>query len=70
MDRTAAIAKLPEAYATALRLRDEDLTDEAVAARLEIEVEAVGPLLLVAEAKLAHILMAAGHGQDRRVDES
>jgi hypothetical protein len=56
MDRTAAIAELPNAYATALRLRDEKLDDEAIAARLGIEVDAVAPLLRIAVAKLDGIL--------------
>ena len=58
MDRTAAIAELPEAYATALRLRDEDVNDETIAVRLGIEVEAVEPLLRLAAAKLDHFLAA------------
>jgi DNA-directed RNA polymerase specialized sigma24 family protein len=56
MDRTAAIAKLPEAYAIALRLRDEHLNNEDIAARLGIEVDAVEPLLRLAAAKLGGIL--------------
>ena len=56
MDRTAAIAELPEAYAIALRLRDDDRNDQTIAARLDIEVEAVEPLLRLAAAKLDAIL--------------
>ena len=44
---------LPEAYATALRLRDAGCTDEMIADRLGIEPEAVAPLLRIAVAKLA-----------------
>ena len=55
MDRTAAIAELPEAYAIALRARDEDLNDETIAARPGI-IEAVAPLLCVVAAKLGGIL--------------
>jgi DNA-directed RNA polymerase specialized sigma24 family protein len=58
MDRTAAIAELPEAYATALRLRDDGMNEAGIAARLGIEIEAVGPLLRVAAAKLRGILTA------------
>jgi hypothetical protein len=58
MDRTAAIAKLPDAYATALRLRDEDVGNEEIAARLGIELEAVAPLLRIAAAKLGAIVGA------------
>ena len=44
---------LPEAYATALRLRDAGCSDEMIADRLEIEPEAVAPLLRIATAKRA-----------------
>jgi DNA-directed RNA polymerase specialized sigma24 family protein len=67
MDRTAAIAELPEAYATAVRLVDDGVNDEAIARQLGIEVEAVGPLLRVANAKLAHALASTDHAdQDRQ----
>lgn len=49
-----ALDDLPEAYATALRLRDAGCSDEVIAARLAIEPEAVAPLLRIAVAKLAH----------------
>ena len=45
---------LPEAYATALRLRDAGCSDEMIADRLAIEPEAVAPLLRIAAAKLTH----------------
>jgi len=45
---------LPEAYATALRLREAGCSDEMIADRLGIEPEAVPPLLRIAAAKLAH----------------
>jgi hypothetical protein len=44
---------LPEAYALALRLRSEGLGDDAIARILDIETESVGPLLELAESKLA-----------------
>ena len=44
---------LPETYALALRLRGEGLDDQAIARVLEIETESVGPLLELAESKLA-----------------
>jgi DNA-directed RNA polymerase specialized sigma24 family protein len=66
MDRTAALDELPEAYATALRLRDADLSDEVIAARLGIEVEGVGPLLRLAAAKLGGILAADPSTPDTR----
>jgi len=45
---------LPEAYATALRLRDAGCSDEMIADRLDIEPAAVAPLLRIAIAKLTH----------------
>jgi DNA-directed RNA polymerase specialized sigma24 family protein len=56
MDGTAAYAELPEPYAVALQLHDEGVSDEAIAARLGIEPEAVGPLLRLGAAKLARLL--------------
>jgi DNA-directed RNA polymerase specialized sigma24 family protein len=45
---------LPDAYATALRMRDAGCSDDMIADRLGIEPEAVAPLLRIAMAKLAH----------------
>ena len=56
MDRSAALRQLPEAYAEALCLRESGADNEAVAAFLEIPLEAVGPLFRIAEVKLAEIL--------------
>lgn len=67
MDRTAAIAELPEAYAAAVRARDEALSNAEIAARLDIEFEAVEPLLRLAAAKLAAIL--ADHGRSPQTPE-
>ena len=50
---------LPEAYATALRLRDAGCSNEMIADRLDIEPEAVAPLLRIAVAKLTHRSEAA-----------
>ena len=44
---------LPAAYELALRLRDDGAGDEAIAAALEVPVEAVPALLRLAEAKQA-----------------
>jgi hypothetical protein len=44
---------LPETYALALRLRGERLDDEAIGRVLKIETESVGPMLELAESKLA-----------------
>ena len=60
MDLAAAMDALPEVHAAALRL-DRAGTDAAgIARELGIEVEAVAPLLRVAEAKLASLLAAPG----------
>ncbi len=44
---------LPETYALALRLRGEGLAHDAIGRVLNIETESVGPLLDLAESKLA-----------------
>jgi hypothetical protein len=51
-----ALERLPAAYAEALRLREHGEADEAIAAQLGIEPEAVAPLVRVAEAKLAALI--------------
>jgi hypothetical protein len=56
MDRTEAVQALPDTYAIALRLRDEGAEPDAVARVLALEPEAVGPLLTLAEAKLAGLM--------------
>jgi len=53
MDEESTLARLPEGYAEALRLRRQGLDDAAIAERLRLEPQAVGPLLQLAEAKLA-----------------
>ena len=56
MDRAQALQELPDKYAIALRLNDEGLEPEAVARVLDVEPEAVGPLLTLAEAKLSGLM--------------
>ena len=56
MDRAEALDALPDTYAIALRLRDEGMGRDAVARVLDVEPEAVGPLLTVADAKLAGLM--------------
>jgi DNA-directed RNA polymerase specialized sigma24 family protein len=56
MDRAEALQALPSTYAMALRLRDEGVEPAAVARVLDVEPEAVGPLLTLAEAKLAGLM--------------
>jgi DNA-directed RNA polymerase specialized sigma24 family protein len=60
MDRAAAIAELPEAYGAAIRLAEDGADDKTIAERLGIADEAVGPMLRVARAKLAHALTTTG----------
>jgi DNA-directed RNA polymerase specialized sigma24 family protein len=56
VDRSEALQALPETYAIALRLRDEGVELDAVARVLDVEPEAVGPLLTLAETKLAGLM--------------
>ncbi|MGV9868848.1 hypothetical protein [Rhodococcus koreensis] len=58
--REAAMERLPLPYSMALRLRAAGLSDELIAECVGVEPEAVGPMLRVAEAKLA----AAGYIND------
>jgi hypothetical protein len=53
MPESDELNSLPETYALALRLRSEGLGDEAIGRILDIETESVGPLLELAESKLA-----------------
>lgn len=48
----AAVARLPEAYAVALRCTEAGLAAEEICARLDIEPECLGPLLDLAQRKL------------------
>jgi hypothetical protein len=56
MDRRAALAELPHAHAVALRLRAAGAEDGVIAVALGIAIEAVGPLIDLAEAKLRRLL--------------
>jgi DNA-directed RNA polymerase specialized sigma24 family protein len=56
VDRADAIDSLPEAYVTALRLRDAGSEPAEIARRLGIAPEAVAGALELAEAKLARLL--------------
>jgi DNA-directed RNA polymerase specialized sigma24 family protein len=59
VDRDQAIERLPEPYAIALRLHEVG-SDELIAERLGIAVEAVAPLLEIAEAKLSRLFTLTG----------
>lgn len=56
MDRDQALAELPVAYATALRLRAAGAEPSLIADALGIDAQGVDPLLVLAEAKLGHLL--------------
>jgi DNA-directed RNA polymerase specialized sigma24 family protein len=51
-----ALARLPEVYAAALRLRDAGADEVDIARELGIEPEAVEPLVRVADAKLEALM--------------
>jgi DNA-directed RNA polymerase specialized sigma24 family protein len=54
--RATAIEQLPEAYAAALRLRDDGLGPSEIARHLGIAPESVASTLELADAKLARLL--------------
>ena len=56
VNRLTALAKLPDVYATALRLRDDGADDARVAAALGVDVSAVANVMRLAEAKLNRLL--------------
>ena len=56
VDRDQALAELPVAYATALRLEAAGAERALIAQALGIDVEGVRPLLALAEAKLDRLL--------------
>lgn len=58
VERDAALALLPEAYADALQWRDDGAGPSLIAERLGIETEAVGPVMRIAESKLDALLRA------------
>jgi hypothetical protein len=65
MDVEAAFSRLPETHAAALRLRARGFDDDAIAAALVLEPEAVAPLLRIAEAKLGALVEDEG-GEGRQ----
>ncbi len=68
MDRADALQALPWTYARALQLCDEGLDRDALAQALEIEVEAVGPLLTLAEAKLAGLMETQTDDREQKLE--
>jgi DNA-directed RNA polymerase specialized sigma24 family protein len=53
MEGTSALRLLPQAHARALALEARGLDARQIAARLDLDVSSVAPLLRVAKAKLA-----------------
>jgi hypothetical protein len=51
--RAESLELLPLPYATALRLRDDGVADEVIAAHVGIDLDALPTFMRVAEAKLA-----------------
>jgi hypothetical protein len=54
-NRAAALSMLPRAYGLALRLQDAGVSRELIIDCLDIEPEALDPLLRLAEGKLAAV---------------
>ncbi|HEU5160986.1 MAG TPA: hypothetical protein VFU43_28575 [Streptosporangiaceae bacterium] len=65
MDRADALELLPETYARALTLRGRGASPADIAGELDIVVEAVPPLLRIADAKLARLLRERPPGRSR-----
>ncbi|WKG02623.1 hypothetical protein [Mycolicibacterium sp. HK-90] len=51
--RTEHLQRLPMPYATALQLRDAGVSDEIIAERVGVDLDALPTFMRVAEAKLA-----------------
>ena len=64
MDVASALDELPEVHAAVLRLRHAGIDAAGVAAVLRIDIDAVGPLLRVAEAKLTRLLVDPDPSED------
>lgn len=60
MDRTEALRQLPAAYGLILRLTDLGADRDLISECLNVEVEAVGPMLEVARRKLDALLFGDG----------
>ena len=56
VDRDKALAKLPTAYAEAIRLREQGIDDASIASFLGLEPEAMDSLFRLAEAKLKRLV--------------
>lgn len=62
MERREAIARLPIAYQRVLVWLDQGWSGDRIAKRLGIDPLAVGPLIALAEAKLARLLGEGSSG--------
>jgi DNA-directed RNA polymerase specialized sigma24 family protein len=58
VDRNDALGQLPDAYATALGLREQGHSTTSIAETLGVDLNAIETLLELADAKLSHILRA------------
>jgi DNA-directed RNA polymerase specialized sigma24 family protein len=67
VDRNRALGQLPDAYATALRLRDQGQSPEAIAETLGVDSTASDTLLELADAKLSRILSEDSSGHRARI---
>ena len=56
MDRATAITKLPGDYALLILLREIGASDDAIADRLAIDVDALPTMIQIAQAKLSALL--------------
>jgi DNA-directed RNA polymerase specialized sigma24 family protein len=73
MDLASALEELPEVHAAVLRLHHAGTDAAGIAAELGIDIDAVGPLLRVAKAKLTRLLAApdtSGEGETRHTGRS
>jgi DNA-directed RNA polymerase specialized sigma24 family protein len=68
MDERNALGRLPETYRRVLWLRSEGVDEGGLASALGVEREAVGPLLRLAEEKLANLLQEERIRRARRGD--
>jgi hypothetical protein len=64
-DKPDALRGLPTAYLRALSWRRSGMTDEEIAARLEVPIEALPSLFRIAEDKLARLSRATFVIQER-----
>jgi hypothetical protein len=63
VDHEEALSQLPRAHALALRLAELGAGNGLIAECLDIEPEAVDPILLIARDKLAHVERASAPRQ-------